>query len=57
MALLPAGFALPSEIIRDGLLFHMAMAVPDIEQTMASMGRALSLDWTAVRDRLQRAAA
>ena len=50
MALLPAGFTLPSEIIRDGQLFHMAMAVPDIERAMASMGQALSLEWTSIRE-------
>ena len=42
-------FLLPSEVIRDGRIFHMAMAVPDLERAMESLGTALRLDWTEVR--------
>ncbi len=41
---------LPSEVIRDGQIFHMAMAVPDVEAAMGALGQALLLDWTDVRE-------
>ncbi len=50
MVQLPVGFTLPSEIIRDGQIFHMAMAVPNVEAAMGSLGQALSLDWADVRE-------
>ena len=50
MVSLPIGFALPSKIIQDGQIFHMAMAVPDLARAMDELGQALSLSWTRVRD-------
>ena len=50
MVSLPPGFSLPSNIIRDGQIFHMAMAVPDLARAMDELGQALSLTWAPVRD-------
>ena len=49
MVELPAGFVLPSEVIRDGQIFHMAMAVPDLDRAMDQLSQGLNLAWTAVR--------
>jgi catechol 2,3-dioxygenase-like lactoylglutathione lyase family enzyme len=46
LPLVPGG----ESLLREGRLFHLAMMVPDLEQSMAFLSQTMGITWTAKRE-------